>query len=90
MDDIAKVSGEQRIPVILCPNCGEKDRIALTEVNKEINNDIQDIWTDFHGPPSIYVPSQTYSVELRGQCALCHTTFEFKVSWCVPVRKFIP
>ena len=81
MTSIEKKVNEYHVPVIVCPNCGEKDRIGLTTIDREVNLNRTDFWG-----PSYRIDSRTESVELSGLCAACNTTFEFKVSWTVPIR----
>lgn len=86
MINIEKKVNEYRVPVFVCPHCGEKDRIGLTTIDRESNLNVDDFWLSPQDLPSHWVDSRTESVELSGLCAICHTTFEFKVSWTVPIR----
>jgi len=87
MTSIEKIN-ERRIPVIVCPNCGEKDQLGLDSVDREINLDTEDIWIRGpYGPPNHMVHSRTELVQISGYCRACRTTFQFKVTWCTPIRE---
>jgi hypothetical protein len=89
-DNLPTRLNEYHVPIIICPNCGEKDRVTMSEINRELNNNIEEIWLSGHGPPSLYSNGISEMCEVYGQCNACRTTFNLRITAWIPRRKFIP
>lgn len=86
MNDIEKVN-EYHVPVIICPNCGEKDKVALSSVNKESNLNTEDIWSYSSRDPYLAIHTRDISYRIDGRCGVCGTTFEIKMTATIPVNE---
>lgn len=72
---------EYRMPVIVCPICGDKDHIQLIDYDGEVNNNLQ------HGYHYIYSTDQTFTHKINGHCNKCGSMFSFSISATVPRDK---
>lgn len=79
---------EQRLPVIVCPFCGEKDphKLALYTVNRDYDlENVNWMWIEPHEP----IPEPTHQnskVTIDGECIDCLTTFEIIISARTPYK----
>jgi hypothetical protein len=79
---------EYRLPVIVCPFCGEKDpvKLALYTVNREC--DVETI--DMRWSRDIIRAEPTHfneKITIEGKCFSCLTEFEISISARVPYSK---
>ena len=76
---------EYRMPVIVCPICGDKDHIKLTWYESEINNNLQE--DHFRDHYYVYSQSMSYKHDINGYCTKCGSSFNFSISATVPRDK---
>lgn len=86
-NDIVKLR-EFKIPVLCCPNCGEKEpeRVKLTECELTFDNNLQEEWFSGHGFPRRYSIHVTKIARIRGICNACGTSFRFEITAETPRR----
>ena len=73
---------EYKMPVIICPICGDKDHISLTNWESEVNNNLQEDY--FIDCSFVYSQSMTYKHDINGYCTRCGSSFNFTISATVP------
>jgi sarcosine oxidase delta subunit len=78
---------EYRLPVIVCPICGDKDHLKLTSYEAEVNNNLQEYWYHPYGPPRYYSASMTHNHNINGFCTKCGSSFNFSISATIPRDK---
>ena len=73
---------EIKLPVIMCPFCGEKDphKLAIHSVTRDY--DLENIaWTWIGHHEEIIAPThQNSKITIEGQCISCFTSFEIIIS----------
>jgi hypothetical protein len=79
---------EQRLPVIVCPFCGEKDphKLALSSVEQEYNLDLESFYS---GPGDLLDHKPTHKnnkVTIDGECISCLTSFQIIISARTPYK----
>jgi hypothetical protein len=79
---------EVKLPVIVCPFCGEKDphKLALHTVDREHSLDIEHMQ---YGPGDPIVPYPTHensNIRIEGNCVSCQTQFDISISARTPYR----
>jgi hypothetical protein len=76
---------EYKMPVIVCPICGDKDHISLTAYDLEVDNNLQE--GHFRDCIYTYSRSMTHKHNINGYCTKCGSSFNFSISATVPRDK---
>ena len=80
---------EQRLPVIVCPFCGEKDphKLSLSTIDREFNLQNERPWTWIGHDELVPEPTHKNSkITIEGDCLSCFTNFEIIISARTPYK----
>jgi hypothetical protein len=79
---------EQRLPVIVCPFCGEKDphKLALSSVEREYDLEIENLCYEPRDAIEHIPTHKNNKVTIDGECISCLTSFQIIISARTPYK----